>query len=85
MDFVPAWAYQGLTVVFVVALLSVGYLRAEYAIQDRRLAWLFFMSGWAAITWRFIAGLWGDQTISYAGAIGLLLLAIATVLEAMRR
>jgi hypothetical protein len=85
MEFIPEWMYVGVTVVLTVALGSVGYMQREYVLSGRSLAWTFLLLGWAAITLRFWIGIFGDRSISYAGAVGLLLLAVGTVLEAMRK
>jgi hypothetical protein len=85
MELIPEWAYIGLTLILTFALVSCGYLHGEYRSARREWAWRLQMAGWSAVVVRFWWGLFDVHSISYAGAVGLLLLACGAVLEAMRK
>jgi hypothetical protein len=86
MDFISPWMYYLLLALVSIALLSIAYMRHDYIVKRRSFARVFLMLGWASIAFRFWLGaLGGDMTITYSGAVGILLLAIGTVLAAMER
>ena len=77
----PAWA----TAAWAIAVWSAVIASAGLLLR-RSWAWAFQLLGWSAITLRFWLGLFDAETsISYAGAVGLVLLAVGAVLEAMRK